>query len=118
MPLNSIKRSGGGDNLPVRRATNDEEINAVREMLLKKRNKKSPTQDEDAIKKSIRVRSLDERIGMKKEKPGALTTMISVQVPDECLLNEDTQSYEENLERNQGAGEHWSHPNIPISLFP
>ena len=61
MTENSIKRSGSGGNLPVRRATNDEEINAVREMLLKKRNKKSPTQDEDAIKKSIRVCSLDEK---------------------------------------------------------
>jgi hypothetical protein len=89
MTENSIKQSGSGGNLPVRRATNDEEINAVREMLLKKHNKKSPKQDEDAGKKSVRVRSLDERIGMKKEKPGALTTMISVQVPDEDLLRKE-----------------------------
>ena len=73
----------------MRRATNDEEINAVREMLLKKHNKKSPKQDEDAGKKSVRVRSLDERIGMQKEKPGALTTMISVQVPDEDLQRKE-----------------------------
>ena len=80
-------------------------------MLLKKHNKKSPKQDEDAGKKSVRVRSLDERIAMKKEKPGALTTMISVQVPDECLLSEDTQSYEENLERKlEGIAETGKHP--------
>ena len=53
-----------------------DEIAAVRKMLQEKRNKDTGVEDDTV--KSVRIRSLDERIAMKKAKPWAIATMLSI----------------------------------------
>ena len=57
-------------------ATSLDEKAAVREMLRQKRNEGG--RDDTIVNKNVRIRSLDERIAMKNQKPWGVTTMMSI----------------------------------------
>lgn len=56
--------------------TSLDEKAAVREMLRQKRNEGG--RDDAIVNKNVRIRSLDERIAMKNQKPWGITTMMSI----------------------------------------